>query len=172
MLISTSTFATDPRIRKEAESAFAKGEALILGGVGSHDPKAISYLTSSPDFQKNIAVGAGVGATAGVLAGVVVDQITQTHPVVGIVGKLLLGVIGGVVGGVVAKEAAAVARPTPTEKAAAGGKVLYKPAVDISYDPQTGHLFAQLMQQSTKVTAVASGLSGSARRATDSSSLH
>ena len=150
MIIAASTFATDHRIRKEAESAFAKGEALILEGIGSHDQKAIGYLTSSPDFQKKIAVGAGVGATAGVLAGVVVDQITQTHPVVGIVGKLLLGVIGGVAGGAIAKEAAAVSRPTPTEKAAAGGKLMYKPAVDIGFDPQTGHLFAQLMQQSRK----------------------
>jgi F0F1-type ATP synthase assembly protein I len=150
MIITPSTFANDPRIRKQAESAFANGEAVILEGAGSHDQKAISHLTSSPDFQKNVVVGAAVGGTAGVLAGVVVDQITQTHPVVGIVGKLLLGVIGGVVGGAVAKEAAAVARPTPKEKAAPGGSVLNKPAVNIGYDPQTGHLFAQLMQQSTK----------------------
>lgn len=151
MLIAPSSFATNPRIRKDAETALAKGEVLILEGRGSHDEKAIRSLTGSPDFQKNIVVGAGVGAALGVAAGIVVDQITQTHPVAGIVGKLLLGVIGGAVGGTVAKEAAAVARQTPMGKAAAAGKVLNQsPAVDISYDPQTGRLFAQLMQQSAK----------------------
>lgn len=150
MIISPSTFATDPRTRREAESAFSNGEALILESAGFHDQKAISSLTSSPDFQKNIAIGAGVGGTAGVLAGVIVDQITQTHPLIGTVGKLLLGVIGGVVGGIVAKEAGAVARPTSTENAAASGKVLSKPAVHIGYNAQTGHLFAQLLQQSNK----------------------
>jgi F0F1-type ATP synthase assembly protein I len=149
MQITPSSFAINPRIREDAETAFAKGEALILEGRGSHDEKAISSLTSSPDFQKNIAVDATVGATAGVLAGVVVDQITQTHPVVGLVGKLLLGIVGGVVGGKVAQEAAAVARQTP--KAAAGGKLVNQlPAVNINYDPQTGRLFAQLMKQSAK----------------------
>lgn len=149
MKITPSAFAINPRIREEAGSALANGEQVILEATASHDQQAIRSLTSSPDFQKDIAAGAVVGGAAGVLAGVVVDQITQTHPVVGVMGKLLLGVIGSVVGGAVAKEAAAAARQASAEKAAEGN-VLKKPAVDIGYDPKTGHLFAQLMQQPTK----------------------
>ncbi len=143
MKIAPSSFATNSQIREDAKAKFAKGEALILEGGGSHDEKAISYFTSLPDFQKDVAVGAGVGGAAGVAVGVVVDQITQTHPAAGILGKLLLGIVGGVVGGIVAKEASAVARQTPAGKAATGRKAL-PCAVDITYDPQAGRLIAQL----------------------------
>jgi F0F1-type ATP synthase assembly protein I len=149
MKLAPSSFAANPHTFEDAKTKFAKGEALILEVGSSHDEKAISHFLSSPNFQKDVAVGVGVGGVTGVLVGVVVDQITQANPAAGIVGKLLLGIIGGVVGGIVAKEAAAVANQTPAGLASTGRKVL-PPAVDITYDPQAGHLFAQLMQQTTK----------------------
>jgi uncharacterized membrane protein YeaQ/YmgE (transglycosylase-associated protein family) len=151
MKIAPASYATDLQIRTNAKEAFEKGEKLILEG-GPHDEKAISHFLSSPDFQKNVMVGAGVGTVVGVAAGVVVDQITQAHPAAGVLGKFFLGVIGGIVGGgIAAQEASDVARQTATGKAATGSKVLYQsPAVAISYDAQTGHLIAGLMQQSTK----------------------
>jgi uncharacterized membrane protein YeaQ/YmgE (transglycosylase-associated protein family) len=152
MKIAPSSYATDLQIRTNAKEAFEKGEKLILEGGGPHDEKAISNFLSSPDFQKNVAVGAGVGTAVGVVAGVVVDQITQAHPAAGILGKFFLGVIGGIVGGgIAAQEASDVARRTATGKAAAGDKVLYQaPAVAIDYDPRSGQLIARLMQQSAK----------------------
>jgi uncharacterized membrane protein YeaQ/YmgE (transglycosylase-associated protein family) len=149
MKITPSSLVINPREIEEAKTKFAVGEPLILDVGGVHDEKAISQFLSSDNFQKDVVVGAGAGGVAGVLVGVAVDQITQAHPVAGIVGKILLGIIGGVVGGAVAKEAAAVARPTPAGMAATGQKVL-PPAVKVTYDPQAGHLFAQLMQQPTK----------------------
>jgi uncharacterized membrane protein YeaQ/YmgE (transglycosylase-associated protein family) len=157
MRIAASSFATDGRIRQQASVAFANGEALILEGGAPHDEKAISYFLSSPDFQKDmdqgsiVAAGAVVGGTIGVAAGAVVDQLIQTHPAAGILGKLLLGILGSALGGIVAQEASAAALEIPAGKAVAGRKVLgTAPAVEIAYDPQADHLIAQLKQQSIK----------------------
>jgi uncharacterized membrane protein YeaQ/YmgE (transglycosylase-associated protein family) len=149
MKISPSSFAINPRILEEAKTKFAGGEPLILEVGGAHDEKAISPLLNSPNFQKDVVLGAGAGAATGMLVGFVVDEITRANPVAGIVGTLLLGIVGGVVGGAVGKEAGAVVHPTPAGKAATDQKLL-PPAVKVTYDPQAGHLFAQLMKQTTK----------------------
>jgi len=149
MKITPSLLAANPKTTFEnAKTQFAKGEPLILESGGSHDEKAISQFLSSPNFQQDVAVGVGVGGVTGVLVGALVDEITRANPAAGIAGKILLGIVGGVVGGIVANKAAAVAPHTPAGMNATVPKVL-PPAVAITYDPQKGHLFAQLMQQTT-----------------------
>lgn len=154
MQLAVDSFATYHNIRKEAAERFANGEALILKGGGSHDEKAVSQLLSLPDFQKDVAVGAGVGGAAGLAAGILVEQITHVHPAAGVAGKILLAIFGGlgsVIGGVVAREASAEARQIPTGRAPVRGKLLApSPTVEIGYNPQTRELFARLMQQTTK----------------------
>lgn len=136
MKISPSTFVIQPRKIEEAKTSFAGGEPLILEVGGAHDEKAINQFLTSPNFQKDVLVGAGAGSVTGMLVGAVVNEIARTNPLVGIASTLLLGIVGGALGGAVGKEAAAAARPAP--------------AVKVTYDPKAGHLLAQLMQQPTK----------------------
>jgi hypothetical protein len=152
MRLVLSSFATDPLIRQQANVAFANGEALILEGGAPHDEKAISYLLSSLDFQKDIALGPVVGGTLvggtlGVAVETLVEHITLIYPAAGNLCKLLLFIVGGVAGGVAAQQASAI----PTGKAVTGRHLLDQAhAVEIAYDPQVDHLIAQLKQQSTK----------------------
>ncbi|MGA3047243.1 MAG: hypothetical protein ABSD67_11505 [Terracidiphilus sp.] len=136
MKISPSTFVIQPRVIEEAKKILAGGEPLILEVGGTHDEKAINEYLSSPNFQKDVLVGAGAGTVTGMLVGAVVSEITRANPLVGIASTLLMGVVGAAIGGAAANEAAAVARPTP--------------AVKVTYDPKARHLVAQLLQQPAK----------------------
>jgi hypothetical protein len=151
MKIAPSSFVNNREIREEAKDAFDRGDELILEVGGPHDEKAISDYLSLPDSQKDIVLGATVGGAVGVAVGAVVDHITQAHPVAGGFAKFFLGVVGMLVGGgMAANEAPAAARQTPTEQASTGCKVLdQSPAVDVTFDPQTGHWTARRIQQST-----------------------